>query len=682
MAKGISVEDVRTLMARHRELSTRCNFQVLSPWHRPRRILHRDRQLRNLCMHIASALEMDLNATILVHGAPGTGKTCCIDMVASAVEDAETVYINCNDFSTPRRVLFQILSAIDDDMADLVGGPNTNITGLFMKTVRGKKLLVILDEVDRLFAGAYNRSVANDLFYTLTRFNHANIIIVGIANDTSFKTRLDPRVFSTLSEREVYFPPYSMEEMRDILLERLRDGFGGDVLPLETVDYVASRVWQDGGDLRICLNVFARLAESLAQNDEPIITLKMAREAYKAITGNALNDLLNRLSVHQAAVLLATIRAYQDVSGRSKNADLESILDEYHLICEDAGVSPLDIERLGPIFSYFKQQGLVATRHDSHKPGIISMARIVNPAVFEAENLLEEVITGGGYQKIPEVSASVEEPPPTTPTVVKKKDKEGKKADQGPAPNQGDDGDQQDPAGGSVGGMLLSLLEAEEKIAKKKPGVKPALGEPGRRSKENEIRAWLLEQAGDKKRINATKTETWEACPVKGKDYPSFSKAVEKAGIIFKRAKPGPKPKRSRKEQVESQGEQAKSRGEEPAQGPADDLEERVKEFLVQDRRRVVLPPRAVLNGMGITVSPYRERVVRKVVSSLVGGMDIEEVGERLNTKRVTVKDGWVKCNGSSYTGIDRCRKCRRLVGMDLDGLNGTLVCGPPEVVA
>ncbi|TLY00956.1 MAG: cell division control protein Cdc6, partial [Thaumarchaeota archaeon] len=47
-----------------------------------------------------------------------------------------------------------------------------------------------------------------------------SLSLVGISNDLKFKEDLDPRVLSSLGEEEMVFPPYNVDELKEILKER------------------------------------------------------------------------------------------------------------------------------------------------------------------------------------------------------------------------------------------------------------------------------------------------------------------------------------------------------------------------------------------------------------------------------------------------------------------------------
>jgi cell division control protein 6 len=68
---------------------------------------------------------------------------------------------------------------------------------------------------------------------------------------------VDPRVASVLRPTEIYFPPYSEEEVHSILKERVLQGFYPGVLSNEMLDLVVEQTMQSG-DLRVGIDLLKR----------------------------------------------------------------------------------------------------------------------------------------------------------------------------------------------------------------------------------------------------------------------------------------------------------------------------------------------------------------------------------------------------------------------------------------
>src|SRR5690606_3430788 len=96
-------------------------------------------------------------------------------------------------------------------------------TDRILQYIQKKKLSVVMaiDEIDSLVDKS-----GDDILYNFTRANQKMmggfITLIGISNSLTFKDKLDPRVRSSLSEEELVFNPYTVDQLRQILHDRAR----------------------------------------------------------------------------------------------------------------------------------------------------------------------------------------------------------------------------------------------------------------------------------------------------------------------------------------------------------------------------------------------------------------------------------------------------------------------------
>ena len=72
---------------------------------------------------------------------------------------------------------------------------------------------------------------------------------------------IDARVSSVLCPTDIYFPPYSEEEVRTIISERIMQGLYPGVISTEMVNLVVTQTLK-GGDLRVGIDLLKRAALS------------------------------------------------------------------------------------------------------------------------------------------------------------------------------------------------------------------------------------------------------------------------------------------------------------------------------------------------------------------------------------------------------------------------------------
>src|SRR5207247_2832538 len=95
----------------------------------------------------------------------------------------------------------------------------------FIQKKKKLHVVLIIDEVDSLVD-----RTGDDILYNFTRANErisegGFISLIGISNSLTFKDKLDPRVRSSLSEEEIVFNPYTVEQLQKILLDRAKLAF-------------------------------------------------------------------------------------------------------------------------------------------------------------------------------------------------------------------------------------------------------------------------------------------------------------------------------------------------------------------------------------------------------------------------------------------------------------------------
>jgi cell division control protein 6 len=104
-----------------------------------------------------------------------------------------------------------------------------------------------------------------EVLYDLLRINQytkSKVGVVFVSNNPYVFVKVEPRIKSSLSIEEIEFKPYTIEEMRDILEERVRHAFRS--VENGVVILCANHAIKKGGDVRIgleCLLRAGRLAE-------------------------------------------------------------------------------------------------------------------------------------------------------------------------------------------------------------------------------------------------------------------------------------------------------------------------------------------------------------------------------------------------------------------------------------
>lgn len=252
---------------------------VLQTKFEPEVILHRDTELAKVTQALLPILKKGRPSNLLIYGKPGTGKTLVVSKVLSKIEkkvrDSEFpikfIYANAKDETTIYGLLVHLGSKLGIEL------PSTglSISTVFTKiidTIKRNSInaVFVVDEIDYLAELA--SKTGKDILYNLTRANErlkegGSLTLIGISNLLTFKERLDPRVISSLSEEEVVFTNYSVDQIKQILAERIKEAFVKDAVGEAALNLCAALAGQEHGDARRAIDLL-RVAGELAEREQ------------------------------------------------------------------------------------------------------------------------------------------------------------------------------------------------------------------------------------------------------------------------------------------------------------------------------------------------------------------------------------------------------------------------------
>ncbi len=141
----------------------------------------------------------------------------------------------------------------------------------------GKNFLVmVLDEFDVLFYD--KREKPSDFVYKLLVLEEhlkkkgLMMTIICVSNNALAEYELDDRVRSRIGSSEVFFEPYSKEDIVKILSERIKKALA-DKVDKSVVEYCAEISSQGHGDARRAIDLLRTAAEIAAKTEEKITQL-------------------------------------------------------------------------------------------------------------------------------------------------------------------------------------------------------------------------------------------------------------------------------------------------------------------------------------------------------------------------------------------------------------------------
>lgn len=353
------------------------NKDVLMPSFAPKRIFHRDKEIIQLGSILAPLLRGFQTNNVFVYGTCGTGKTICSRFVLKQLEETgnsngrkiKTIYINCKmkkTADTEYRLFAQLLRELGIEVPD-TGLPTDVLYRRFFEKLDEEEqtLVIMLDEIDYLF-----KKIGDTFLYNLTRINgelkKARLNIIGITNDLGMRDSLDMRVKSSLSEEEILFKPYNATELKEILMERINEGFRSGVVGEGVVGKCAALAAQEHGDARRALDLL-RVAGEIAERRGDIEVLEEHVDiAENSIDLDKVIETVRSQPKHSQAVLLAIIKLNESMKKKNNWVDKRlltgDVFNTYMDICKGNGMKTLTQRRVSDLITELDMLGIINAR--------------------------------------------------------------------------------------------------------------------------------------------------------------------------------------------------------------------------------------------------------------------------------------------------------------------------------
>jgi cell division control protein 6 len=344
------------------------NKAVLQSNFNPNTIPHREAQINSLATILASSLRGEKPSNIFIYGKTGTGKTLVAQHTVenlAKVASGRTVsivpvYINCKMkkvADTQYRLIAHITREKFNQNLPITGLPTEEIYAAFIRAIDTKKqiILLVLDEIDQLMD-----KEGDDLLYNLTRINtelkNAQISIIGISNNANFINMLDPRVKSSLSQEELFFPPYNALQLQDILKQRSEEAFVHGAITPGLIEKCAAFAARDHGDARRAIELL-RVAAELSERAglSKVTTEHLDLAEHKIETDRIFEIIKTQPDQYQAALYAI----YSICTKKKEQVFTGEVYDLYQSLCSKVGLRPLTQRRISDIVGELDMLGII-----------------------------------------------------------------------------------------------------------------------------------------------------------------------------------------------------------------------------------------------------------------------------------------------------------------------------------
>jgi len=224
---------------------------------------------------------------IICRGPPGTGKTACVRAIFSEIEARTSrfvpIYVDCRI----DRTRYSILSRISSNLTGRPPAEDMDESGV-IETIADHLLdhravlAVCLDDIDHISAG-----VTNYVLHVLLRMHETwpgiRVGVVAVVNSPYFNLCSTPEASSSsvFHPAEIIFPPFSNDEIRGILRDRVQQGLSPGMLSDEIFVLVVEGT-MECGNIRMGLSLLRQAVTIAEQDGRRSVTREDVCTAYKS----------------------------------------------------------------------------------------------------------------------------------------------------------------------------------------------------------------------------------------------------------------------------------------------------------------------------------------------------------------------------------------------------------------
>lgn len=201
--------------------------------------LCRDEDLKIMAGFLCNLFKIGQARNLFVFGKPGTGKTVCAQYLLSEIrkyaEDNDVslapVYVDAGKTRTPYYTMLEIVKSLGLYVPSC-GWQMFRLKQAFENARKDQAIVVAIDEVDAIIL-----KEKEPLIYYLNRQPKTTLIL--LSNKIEDATSLPSRALSTLQPKLLRLEPYTTEEAKTILADRVEKAFQPNTLSDKLLTVVA-----------------------------------------------------------------------------------------------------------------------------------------------------------------------------------------------------------------------------------------------------------------------------------------------------------------------------------------------------------------------------------------------------------------------------------------------------------
>lgn len=288
------------------------NKAALDTSNQPLQIVSRTNEVEKIIGYILDYKQGQVVPLLSIYGRSGTGKSTLVRHVCNYLPEVKLCFVNLRKAKTVFGGVNLILNELDQPSLTNAQGMNLGmdkIQGVILNTMHleKKKLFVLtLDEFDVIFYD--KRGNPSDFVYKLVEMladlkkKGCLAMIITISNNVLSDYDLDDRIRSRIGNSEIFFKPYSNDEMLKILQQRAKEAFGKKIDD-KILEKCAKVSFLEHGDARRAVDLL-RVSAEIAAKEKKEITIEHVKAASKQIQKDRVDEVISSLSHHSKMICL------------------------------------------------------------------------------------------------------------------------------------------------------------------------------------------------------------------------------------------------------------------------------------------------------------------------------------------------------------------------------------------
>jgi len=255
------------------------NPEALEQTYLPRLLPYREEQHKYIAECIKPLFNGRNGTNLLIVGAPGIGKTACVRYILRRLmeetENIMPIYINCWKRDTSSKIINEIANALDIKLLEKI--PTDELFDrIILRLNKYDGIVFAFDEIDKVKDFDFLYRIIEDV-------PHKAIFL--ITNVSEWVAKVDRRLTSRLLLDNLEFKPYTFEETRGIIHERMKFAFIPDCWNYDAFETVTKKTFKSK-DIRTGLFLMKIAGENAEKKGANKVEVEDIEKALKKLDTN------------------------------------------------------------------------------------------------------------------------------------------------------------------------------------------------------------------------------------------------------------------------------------------------------------------------------------------------------------------------------------------------------------